>query len=76
MAQVTLYLDEATAAKMRLAAKDAGLSMSRWLGEVIERETAEHWPKAVRELAGQWPDFPTAEELRQDEGEDLPREPL
>jgi len=34
------------------------------------------WPESVKELAGAWPDFPTAEEIRSGLGEDVPREPL
>ncbi len=32
------------------------------------------WQTIVSETAGIWPDFPLAEELRSDSGEDAPRE--
>jgi hypothetical protein len=40
--------------------------------------TANHsvWPSAIRDLAGAWTDFPTAEEIRKSLSEDLPREPF
>lgn len=76
MGQVTLYLDSETEARMKEAAKVAGVSQSRWLAELIRERTANEWPPAVAALAGAWADMPTAEELRQDTGEDVPREPF
>ncbi len=76
MAQVTLYLDDETAELMRQAAKAAGLSRSRWLARLVRERTSQEWPTAVRELAGAWPEFPLAEELRHAQPTDLPRERL
>ncbi len=76
MAQVTLYLDEDTKRRMRRAAKAAGLSQSRWLAELVRRGTTGEWPAEVRELAGAWPDFPEAEEIRQAQPADARREKL
>jgi len=76
MAQVTLYLDEETKKRMRKAAKAAGVSQSRWLAELVRLETANEWPAEVRELAGAWPDFPEAEELRRSSSRDVRRERL
>ena len=76
MAQVTLYLDEETKKRMRRAAKAAGVSQSRWLAELVRQETASEWPAEVRELAGAWPDFPEAEDLRRGVGRDVRRERL
>jgi len=75
MGQVTLYLDSETEARMREAAKAAGVSQSRWLAALIRERTASEWPQSVVALAGAWADLPTAEELRQNPGEDIPREP-
>ena len=58
MPQVTLYLDEDTDAKARAAAKAAGVSYSRWVGELIRARTRDDWPEAVRALAGSTRDFP------------------
>jgi hypothetical protein len=74
MAQVTLYLDDETRERMRKAAKAAGLSQSRWLAELVRQETASEWPAEVRELAGSWPAFPEAEDLRKRAGRDVERE--
>jgi hypothetical protein len=76
VAQVTLYLDEATKNRVRKAAKAAGVSQSHWLAELVRRSAAEEWPAEVRELAGAWPDFPEAGELRPGAGRDVRRERL
>ena len=76
MAQVTIYLDPETAAKAKAAAKDAGLSQSRWIAELIRRHAALQWPRTVQRLAGCWPEFPDAAEIRGGLGQDLPREPV
>ena len=76
MAQVTIYLDPETAAKAKAAAKDAGLSQSRWLAELIRRHAALQWPRTVQRLAGSWPAFPDAAEIRSSLGQDLPRRPV
>lgn len=76
MAQVTLYLDEETKRRMRKAARAAGVSQSRWLADLVRRDTAAEWPAEVRELAGAWPDFPEAEEIREAEPSDARREKL
>lgn len=59
---------------MREAAKTAGISQSRWLADLIRERTANEWPPSMAALAGAWADMPTAEELRQRQGEDVPRE--
>ena len=76
MGQVTLYLDRETEAKVKAAAREAGVSLSRWVGEILRRRTASEWPASVARLAGAWKDFPTTKELRRGEGKDARREPL
>lgn len=76
MGQVTLYLDGETAARMRKAARAAGLSQSRWLVELVRERTADEWPDAVRALAGAWRDFPDARSMRRGTGRDARRERL
>jgi len=74
MAQVTLYLDEETAARMKKAAKAAGMSQSRWVAELVRKKTLSEWPESVKRLAGVWGDIEPAEELRKGVGKDVPRE--
>lgn len=76
MAQITLYLDEDTAESLQLAAREAGVSQSKWVVRLIRTELASTWPAEIQALAGAWPDFPTLAEIRENQGEDTPREPL
>jgi hypothetical protein len=71
VAQMTLYLDEKTKERVRKAAKAAGMSRSRWLVELVRQGTANEWPAEMGELAGAWPDFPEADELRRHSGRDV-----
>lgn len=73
MAQVTLYVDDETAAKLKSAARQAGLSRSRWLAKLIQQRTATEWPPAVRELAGAWADLEASKRLRRGTGRDARR---
>ena len=74
MSQVTIYLDPEVETKARAAAAAAGLSLSRWISDVLRERTTDSWPSAVREAAGSWTDFPLRAEHAADA--DLPREPL
>jgi hypothetical protein len=75
---VTLYLDPETEAKMKAAAKAAGVSLSRWVADLIREKTAAQWPESLVKLVGTWADddFSAHEEIRAEIGEDLPREPV
>lgn len=77
MAQVTIYLDEDTEARMKRAAEEAGMSRSRWVAEVVREKTTSTWPESFRRLVGSWgEDFPEVEEIRKRLGDDLPRHPF
>ena len=76
MSQVTLYLDEETAARMKMAARSEGLSQSQWVARLIRERTRTEWPKSVAALAGAWADLPLADEIRADVGTDVEREPF
>jgi hypothetical protein len=62
---VTIYLDNAAERRVRAAARKSGVSVSRWLAELVESRTRTDWPPEVRQLAGAWPDFPDLQEVRQ-----------
>ena len=64
MAQITLYIDAATQAKLREAAAQRKVSQSQFVAELIRRATANAWPPEALALFGSIPDFPLAEELR------------
>lgn len=74
MSQVTIYLEDELAKKMRERIKGEGVSQSQWIAKLIEEKLGHSWPISVRALAGAWPDFPEMEALRQDQGRDHPRE--
>ncbi len=74
MKQLILEIDDTTEAKIFTAAKVAGLSAQQWVKRIIEEKTVAAWPDSVKSLAGSWQDMPLSEELRKDEGQDVPRE--
>jgi hypothetical protein len=76
MGQVTIYIDAETEKKMIASAKAAKVSKSKWITDVIREKVTTEWPASVQELAGAWEDFPSAEELRADIGQDAAREEL
>lgn len=76
MAQVTIYLDDTAEKRVKAAARKAGVSVSRWVADLVEKRTRTDWPAEVLELAGAWPDFPDPEDLRAHAGKDQRRERL
>jgi hypothetical protein len=73
MGQVTIYLDDAAERRVKSAARKSGVSVSRWVAELVQSRTRTDWPPEARELAGAWPDFPGLRELRTLTGKDHPR---
>ncbi len=78
MAQLTLYVDEETARRTRLAAKRSGRSLSAWARERLSEAAAEgeEWPSGYFDLFGSVDD-PTLvrpDELR--ESKDVMRKAL
>ena len=55
MPQLHLYVPEKTAARIRENAEKKGLSVSRYLSEVVRREIEEDWPEGFfEEVVGGW----------------------
>ena len=73
MAQVTIYLDDEVLSIVNAAVKASGLSKSQWIADAVRARVRKEWPESVRALAGAWPDFPTAEEIRKRQARDVPR---
>jgi hypothetical protein len=71
--QVTIYLDDATEETARAAAESDGLSLSKWIATRIHRSVGAEWPAVVRQLAGAWPDLPSAEQIRRSSRKDITR---
>lgn len=76
MGQVTIYLDTELEAKMREITKSMHISQSKWIANLIKEKIADEWPESVKQLAGAWGEFPSAEEIRETLGEDSMREDL
>jgi hypothetical protein len=64
MAQITLYIDDATQKRLREVEAQRKISQSQFVAELIRNATVSEWPPEVLALAGSVPDFPLAEELR------------
>lgn len=74
MSQVTIYLDAETERQMSAKAKAMGLSKSKWIAQAIRKNLGSDWPETVRKLPGSWPDFPSAQALRETRPPDTRRE--
>lgn len=70
---MTIYLDDALAARLRRDAKRSGKSLSAYIAEMAERKPPRRrWPPGFEKLYGSWKgDFPTPEDPPPDERESL-----
>ncbi|HLX27171.1 MAG TPA: hypothetical protein VKV24_01630 [Casimicrobiaceae bacterium] len=73
MARITISLDDETEQRARAAWPSKGVSLSKWIAERVQKDARAEWPASVRELAGAWPDLPSAEQIRQRSGKDATR---
>jgi len=76
MGQVTIYLDNETEQKLNAIIRNSKVSKSKYISELIRAKTSTSWPESVVQLAGAWKDIPEASTLREEIGQDIPREPL
>jgi hypothetical protein len=76
MAHLTVYLADDVEKQVRKAAKAARISVSKWVADRVTKSVETSWPPEFLALAGAFPDFPNAGELRKGYGEDVPRESL
>ena len=76
MAHLTIYLSDDVEQQVRKAAKAAKVSVSRWVADRVAKSVETSWPAEFIALAGAFPDFPEASELRKGYGKDVPRENL
>ena len=53
-----------------------GIGSATRIADLIRQQSQTEWPLAVREMAGSWQVFPQQDELRAEQGQDTPREPL
>jgi hypothetical protein len=73
MARLTIYLTDDVALRVRKAAKAAKVSVSKWAADRVTKSVETSWPPEFLALAGAFPDFPDADELRRGYGDDAPR---
>ena len=76
MGQVTIYLEDEVEEKMKMAAKAAHLSKSKWISRLIREKVMKEWPDSVAEMPGTWSDFTSGETIREELGQDSSREEL
>jgi hypothetical protein len=76
MAHLTIYLSDDVERQVRKAASAAKISISKWVADRVAHSVETSWPPDFLALAGAFPDFPAAEELRKGYAEDVPRESL
>jgi hypothetical protein len=76
MGQITLYIDDATQARLREAAASRAVSQSQFVAELIRHATDDRWPDSALALAGAVKDFPDAAALRSSGAADTPRPAL
>jgi hypothetical protein len=76
MAHLTIYLSDDVERRVRKAAKAGKVSVSKWVADRVTKSVQTSWPPEFLALAGAFPDFPDAAELRKGYGKDAPRESL
>jgi len=76
MAHLTIYLTDDVERRVRKAAKAAKVSVSRWVADRVSKSVETSWAPEFLALAGAFPDFPEADDLRKGYGEDVPGESL
>jgi len=76
MGRITIYLDKETEQKMQAFVKSKQLFQSKWIAGLIREKLINEWPDSVVALSGAWEDFPSAEEIRAEKGQDSFREYL
>ena len=52
MAQMTVYIDQATRQRIEVAARHAGTSVSQWVKKRLSRALETEWPDGYFELLG------------------------
>lgn len=76
VAHLTIYLSDDVETQVRKAAKEAKVSVSKWVADRVTKSIERSWPAEFLSLAGAFPDFPEADQLRKGYGVDVPRENL
>ena len=76
MAQITIYLEDHVLELVNAAVRSAKVSKSQWIADAVRARVRKEWPATVRALAGGWPEFPSAAQIRRRRPADTSREKL
>lgn len=74
MSQITIYIDNNLEKKVKKMASETGLSISKFISNVLENNITDTWSSDVKNLTGSWSDFPTLDEIRASQTKDVQRE--
>ena len=74
MAQVTIYINNDLEIKVKNMAISMNISISKYISNILEEKVKNQWSENVKKLNGSWSDFPTLEEIRKNDVNDLKRE--
>jgi len=64
MAQMTIYIDNNLETKIKEMAQNMGMSMSKLISKILEKNISTHWNDDIKNFEGSWSDFPSIEEIR------------
>ncbi len=74
MAQITIYINNDLESKVKEIASSLDTSISKYISTIIEKNIDNNWNPKIKSLAGSWSDFPTIEEIRKCNVNDVKRE--
>ena len=75
MAQVTIYMDNNLEENVKKLAKSTGVSISKFISNILEQKVSSSWDDSVRKLSGSWSDGTAfREDLRSHKTPDIKRE--
>jgi hypothetical protein len=76
MPQLSLYVDDEVLNQIRSGAKCAGCSLSKYVSQMVAKQSHDGWPEGYEKLFGSLKSFPSAEKLRETLGNDIRREEI
>ncbi len=74
MSQITIYIPNDLESKIKAKASSLNISISKFIATILEQKVQNEWSSQSHKLAGAWDDFPTLQEIRADQEQDVPRE--
>ena len=71
MSQITIYIEDSLAARLRMTAEREGMSLSSWIARVVADRSSETWPPDILRMSGTWVEDDNL--TRPEQGTDIPR---